>query len=125
MTYTADNMPAELRARLAEYQVLATYHYTRRGRYGDMANGRRSRELNRLGDALIDGGAPLSIDGAFPTSTGAEIVAAWNRVARPRIARVRREAYRHGTPHTQATMLAWIDTARKLGINDNATTKES
>lgn len=109
-------MTPETRALLAEYNVLAAYDRRRFVLYGDMASTRRRRELNRIGDALVAAGAPVDADGRLPASTHAELVLAWDRVARPRIRRVEREQYRHATKYTQATIAAWRDVARALNI---------
>ena len=98
---------SDLQARLAEYHVLATYDRLRSMRYGDMAALRRGRELDRLADALIDAGVPVDRRGQFPTSDLDDLRAAFERVARPRIRRIEREDYRHGTYYTRATLQAW------------------
>jgi len=86
-----DGLTPEQRAALADYEVLARYDRHRACRYGDMANTRRGRELNRLAGRLIDAGVPVDRDGRFPTSTPAELVAAFERVGRPRLRRLERE----------------------------------
>ena len=103
---------------IADYHVLETYDRIRSCKYGDMANTRRGREINRLADAIIDAASGGIVDatGHFPASSHDELVAAWQRVARPRIARVLREDYRHGTRYTQATLDAWQLTRDRLGL---------
>lgn len=108
-------LSTDLRAELAEYHVLAAYDLNRGVRYGDMAATRRRGELNRLADALIDAGVPVDRTGHFPSSTPAELADAFDRVARPRIRRVERESFRHGTRYTRATVEAWRVTERRIG----------
>jgi hypothetical protein len=109
-------MTRETRSALAEYNVLAAYHRKRQLRYGDMAHSRRGRELDRLAKRVVDAGVHVGPDGHLPASTRDELVAAWDRVARPRIARVRRETFRADTKYSRATLAAWADTARILNI---------
>ena len=104
---------------LAEYNVLATYDLIRSVKYGDMANSRRGREIDRLAGELIDAGVPVGRDGHFPTSSVEDLAAAWQRVARPRIARVTREEYRHASRYTRATVEAWRMTRVRLGLDGN------
>lgn len=112
---TAGNeLTDEVRAKLAEYHVLVAYDLARCVRYGDMAGGRRGREINRRADALIDAGVPIDRSGHFPSSTDAELDAAFERVAMPRIRRIARESFRHNTRYTQATIAAWNVTRAKL-----------
>jgi len=121
-------MTAELSARLAEYHVLALYDRMRFVRYGDMAAARRDRELARLAGALVDAGVPVDHAGNFPVSTAAELVAAFERVARPRVRRLERETapvtLANGTVYTgtrtryNGTSLdTWRELARNLGAS--------
>lgn len=124
MTTTAHT--AKMRAKLAEYAVLDRYDDQRAIRYGDMASSRRGRELGRLAREIRElswhdtadaelrhfhGGADL------PAITDDELRAAFERVARPRIARLKRESYRAGTRYTRATWDAWQTVARVIGAD--------
>ena len=91
------NLTPDLRAGLANYHVLAAYDLRRSVRYGDMAGTRRGREIDRLGRELIEAGVPVNRTGSFPESTPAELAAAFERVARPRIRRLERECGDHET----------------------------
>lgn len=86
-----DELTPEQRERLADYRVLEAYDLARLGRYGDMSRSRRGRELDRLAGRLIDSGVPVDRVGEFPSSTPAELAAAFERVGRPRLRRLERE----------------------------------
>jgi hypothetical protein len=88
---THPRLTPEQRTALADYHVLAAYDLKRSPRYGDMAGARRYRELNRLADALIRTGVHVDRTGHFPSSTPAELAAAFERVGRPRLRRLERE----------------------------------
>lgn len=92
-------------AELAEYYVLSLYDRKRFYRYGDMSASRRDRELSRLADALLAAGAPAAtISSSTSPTTPAELLAAFERVARPRVRRLERETapvtLRDGTVYT-------------------------
>lgn len=111
-------LPAGQRNALAAYHVLATYDVLRSVRYGDMASSRRGRELNRLADALLAAGVRIDREGEFPTDELArdEVARAWDEQLAPRLRRVLRENFRHGTRYTQATIEAHEATAARLGV---------
>ena len=86
-----NDAPEHVRMRLAEYHVLAEYDARRACRYGDMAETRRGRELNRRADDLRELGVPVDRTGHFPPSSPADLADAWVRVAAPRVRRLERE----------------------------------
>jgi len=113
---STNTMTGERRGHIADYSILARYDLIRSGMYGDMAATRRRFELDRLGDELIDAVVPVNRTGHFPDPTFDELRAAFERVARPRIARVQRETYRHRTRYTKATLAAWARIARLVRV---------
>lgn len=109
----------------AELAVLCVYDLQRELARHDYGSGQRTAELNRrrraleLGGTYSDHGVTLayaaagvllpasSVERAGAPLTAEELRAAWNRVALPRIARLAREPYRHGTPSSRRTRRAW------------------
>jgi hypothetical protein len=118
------------RAAIADYNVLAAYDLKRIARYGDMAASRRSRELDRLARNLIDDGVPVDSTGHLPTSTTAELAAAFERVARPRVRRLQRETslitlegghtLDRRTRYNGTSLDTWRELERELGIEPPA-----
>lgn len=116
----------ETREALADYHALNAYDLARIVRYGDMAESRRGREINRRGDALLRLGVPIDPEGCLPPSTPDELRAAFERVLRPRYRRwlasvqpitlANGQTYERRTPHAEGTALAWRATAQKLGV---------
>lgn len=123
---TATVLPADVREDLAKYHVLSAYDRERYLRYGDMAAYRRQREINRLGDSLITRGVPVDRTGNLPESTPDELVAAFERVLRPRYRRWHASVqpfvasngatFERWTKHARATEHAWKATATALGV---------
>ena len=119
----AATLTGEARERLADYHVLAAYDARRVGRYGDMARSRRGRELDRLARALTHDGVPIDLGAKL---TRAELAAAFDRVARPRIRRLMREtalvtlANGHEldrrTRYNGTSLDVWRELERDLGV---------
>jgi hypothetical protein len=90
----------------AELAVLLAFDWRRRARH-DYGGGqrfaeliRRRRDLERLGGSTDPGLAGMAL-------AGADLEAAWTRVAAPRIRRLERETYRGQTPATRCAREAW------------------
>jgi len=125
MTSTLTMSPSEQRAErraAAELAVLCIYDLHRGLRGHDYGNGQRKGELNRRERALRGDAVTLAYAAAgvqLPESmlrdagvplTAAELVAAFDRVGRPRRDRIsRRETYRAGTNGGRRSLRAWQD----------------
>lgn len=105
MTTRTDTKTAEL---VAELAVLERYDAEREIAGHDYGAGQRAAELMRRRRALE------GVDRGLPTDR--ELVFAFEKVARPRIARITREAYRKTTPATKRTLETW----RKLEVEYEA-----
>jgi hypothetical protein len=110
----------------AELAILTRYDGLRDLERHDYGGGQRRRELMRLERDLDANLVSLAYSAAgvtLPESmlaragapfTPAELRAAFERVGRPRIARIEREDYRRRTRATERTVRAWARTVRWL-----------
>lgn len=113
---------------VADLAILTRYDFDRALKGHNYGGGQRRQELNRLERTVGPDGVTIAYHAAgirLPASmverageplTIAELRAAWDRVARPRIARLEREGYRRQTPGTRRTRDAWSHTATWLDV---------
>jgi len=93
----------EYRARRAELEVLELYNGARIYAGHDFGAGQRYAELVRRRRELEGDWETL----ATPVPTAEELALAFERVARPRIARLEAETYRRETPATRRSLATW------------------
>lgn len=101
----------------AELWLLERFDMLRRVKLDDYGKGQRHRELARLRNDLERRGGRRYFAGTrdeLRTLNADDVAAAWDRIARPRIARLRRETYRSSTRPTRMTLAAWADLQREL-----------
>lgn len=99
-----------LRRLAAELEILGRFDAMRQSAGHDYGAGQRAAELGRRSRAL-DGRDPLC---KLEPPTDAELVAAFERIAQPRIARLVTESYRSQTPATKRTIETWRRLARRI-----------
>jgi hypothetical protein len=115
------------RRQTAELAVLTAYDFVRVVTGHDYGAAQRRGELRRLerevgqdGEtvALVAAGVelPASMMRDLEPLTRDELATAWAKVARPKLRRLEREAFRSGTPATRRTLEAWHRTADRLGL---------
>lgn len=100
----------EIRELIAEREILDRFDTLRRSLGHDYGAGQRAREL-RNRERELDRLDPLHNE---PPVTDAEIVAAFERIAPARIARIDREDFRRSTPATKRTIQAWTRLAGRI-----------
>lgn len=101
----------ELRAKMAELYIVDLFD-TLRPAHHDYGAGQRASELiRRRREVEALGGSTYPDPSAFELD---ELVGAFDRVARPRIARLDRENYRAATAATRATRDGWLRVERSL-----------
>lgn len=92
--------------KVAELEVLERFDAKRQAAGHDYGAGQRASELSRRRNELV--GLGLRAGGEDdPELTPAELLAAFDRVAGPRIKRLIAEDYRRGTPATKRTIMTW------------------
>lgn len=97
----------------AERAVLHAFDLKRRAAGHDYGCGQRWRELVRR-QRELESRCVTSSRSAYELerdASPAELLAAFERVARPRIRRIEAEDYRRSTPSTQRTLRTW----RRIG----------
>lgn len=101
----------ERQMKLAELAVLEYFDSERRRAGHDYGAGQRIREIRRyrreletMGELPI--GYGLAIESTSEVTTD-ELASAFERVARPKIARIEAEDYRRSTPATKRTLGTW------------------
>lgn len=105
-------MSATFEQLAAEYLILHAYHYSRRMPGYDYGSGQRVDELNRRFDALVrldSGRAAEMFEHKLDAIPAETVAAAWQRVAEPRIRRIRRDVEKGWglTRSRAATMFTW------------------
>lgn len=120
MTTAATNHRRRVRELAAELEVLDLYDALRSGWF-DYGGGQRAAELSRRRrelDAAADTALHFDRDSAATSrfeyldeldvaGDPTELLAAFERVARPRMRRLERESYRHGTKATNRSVATW------------------
>lgn len=89
----------------AELEILLTYDARRAGWY-DYGAGQRAKELSRRRRELHS----LDPLGELEPPTPQEALEAFERVGRPRLRRLERESFRHGSRSTDRSVAAWRKT---------------
>lgn len=98
----------------AELVVLEEFHARRSAAGHDYGGGQRRSEIWRRRRALDL--EALRWSGLADSEFSAEeLAAAFDRVGRPKIARIEREDYRRSTPSTQRTLRTWRSIERTYG----------
>lgn len=109
---TTDPPMEELRRLAAELEVLEQYDARRQGWY-DFGGGQRYAELSRRRrelqslervELVMLGSSATELDFEL---TADELLAAYERVGRPRLERLARESFRHGTKATERSLETW------------------
>lgn len=105
---------SERRQKLAELAVLEQFDILRQATGHDFGAGQRAAELARRRRELRH---PGSIDVTDTLgATAEEMAEAFERVGRPRLARIEREDFRRHTAATGRTFAAWTRLERRLAI---------
>jgi hypothetical protein len=106
----------------AEFRILMEYDARRSCRYGDYGGGQRQNEISRRQHELSAMRRRDDFDEREPTVD--ELRAAFRRVGRPRLRRLRRERDRqatylhhgHGTRPTRESLRAWLAIENELNL---------
>jgi hypothetical protein len=119
-------LAAEL-ALLTRYDMLRDlvgHDYGRGQRYSDLRRRERALGPNLVALAYHAAGVPTAVDPILEPLTRDELVAAWQRVGRPRMARLAREGYRADTPASRRTLRTWQRTETYVRLYGDTTNNE-
>jgi len=111
MNMSDDELVVAARRMRAEYALLAHFDKRRRAQGHDYGGGQRWKELERRLRELVRAQARLEAirrhEEATAPPTHAELVEAFARIGRPRLARLRSESYRRHTSSSRKTEKTW------------------